>query len=214
MIQLLLACKPKVNVKNKQGYMAMSYAMQFSDPRNLIMKLFDAGADANVKFKDGKSQHTPLTYFTEKNFIKGIDKAILMGADVDEKNGDGNTALMIASRNRNHKIVQKLIECKGNAKITSLNGQPAIQYALDNHYTTTVVMKLLETGGDVNDHDKRGTSPLLYFASKNCVDGIDKAMMLGANVDQSDTNGDTALIIFGPIFFNMNFFFKDIVLTG
>ena len=115
------------------------------------------------------------------------------GIDVNAKNSEGYTALILASSNGHKEIVEMLLE-KGadvNAK-DKYNATALIKASSNGH--TEIVAKLLDAGADVNAKNDYGYTALIQ-ASRNKHTEI-VAMLLDnrADVNATDDDGDTALM--------------------
>ncbi|EKD52329.1 MAG: ankyrin repeat protein, partial [uncultured bacterium] len=110
-MEILLGAQANVNRKNSQGQTALhrSVSRQYQNATELLLS---HGADVNVQ--DTKSSDTPLMRLcaesphTQPNeaFFKML---ITQGAKLDIENKFGDTALLIAARVRNTKMVDLLI---------------------------------------------------------------------------------------------------------
>ena len=127
-----------VNAKDKNGKTALMIAAQ-NTISNAVRVLIDAGADVNVKDNNGKTalmiavcrnyefrdlysgkkkkrrQAAVMAYYINKSLINILNSLIEAGADINAKDHDGRTALMIATEHgngRNHEVLSILAEAE------------------------------------------------------------------------------------------------------
>lgn len=98
----------------------------------------------------------------------GIWKAISTGADVEEKDEAGMTALMYAAAyNKNPLSAQELIKFGADVKARSNDGRTALMYAAALNPTADVLDILLKAGSEVNARTDEGWTALTWAVSKN-----------------------------------------------
>ena len=119
------------------------------------------------------------------------------GIDVNAKNSDGYTALILASSNGRTEIVKMLLEKRADVNAKDKYNATALIKASSNGHTE-IVAKLLDAGADVNAKNDYGYTALIQASrnkSRNKHTEI-VAMLLdnGADVNATDDDGDTALM--------------------
>ena len=94
-----------------------------------------------------------------------IDKLIKNGADVNAKDKDGNTPLMLASfGSLNSDAVKALI--KAGANVNAKNNEGLTPLMLAAIYNPDALKILIKAGADVNAKDNVGDTPLTYAILK------------------------------------------------
>ena len=114
------------------------------------------------------------------------------GADVNTKDEDHDTPLILSACNGFDKVVALLIEKGADVNAANSYGSTALMYACDGNFDKVVYL-LLAAGADVNVVERDGGTPLLWAAyggSPNCVQMV---ISKGADVNTSDNHGYTAL---------------------
>ena len=141
-VTALLSGDADVNMQDKNGKAALSYAIQ-SGSVKIIELLLDAGADidqntplmsavqsrhygivqlllkrkANVNFQDGESMRTPLMIAANYGDLKIVDLLIKHGADVDLRDGEGYYALLTAVERQHYNVSRLLLKKKAKSDL-------------------------------------------------------------------------------------------------
>jgi ankyrin repeat protein len=157
----------------------------------------------NVNIKD-KNMDTPLLCAAkEAHNPEIINFLIKSKANLEERDNDGHTPLMIAiSRNYSYpEIALTLI--KAGADVNAVYNKPyyneykntPLMYAAYMQNTPFVIQSLIEAGADVNAKNHDGSTPLL-IASRyvNNPDIIDILLKAGAKIDEKNKDGFTPLM--------------------
>ena len=117
------------------------------------------------------------------------------GANVHHANQYGDTALISASWNDDHKeIVTALLGAGANVHHANQYGYTALIWASEKGHTE-IVRALLEAGaGKTINHPNQYGCTALIWASQNGQEGIVRALLaMGAGVDHVTKKGNTAL---------------------
>jgi len=122
-----------------------------------------------------------------------VEELLANGADVNAKNKDGWSALMVASLKGHTEIVKALLANSADVNAKDFVGTTALMLASFKGHTETV-MVLLAKGADVNANMKGGTA--LISASQEGHTEIVKALLAnGTDVNAKDFIGRTALML-------------------
>jgi len=118
--------------------------------------------------------------------------------DVNVKDEDGNTALNLAVKNNNPKIVQTLLNNNANPNIpyTYMNGFTALIVAVRNN-NPTIVQMLLDEGANPYIQDHYGCTALHRVTRNTNSEIVQMLLDKGANPNIQDIDGWTAL--FGAV---------------
>jgi ankyrin repeat protein len=100
----------------------------------------------------------------EKGDIATVQALLAKGVDVNAKDKDGRTALMLASWKGQVEVVKELLAKSADANAKDNYGGTALMFAAQEDHTETV-QALLSKGADVNAADKEGNTPLHYAAA-------------------------------------------------
>ena len=145
-VRMLLEAKADVNAKTENGDTALICAAQYS----LVQKLAHALAKGMLKEAgieaDSKGTSTKSTQVEDAKVGEEIVRALLAArADVNARNGQGQTALMYASIDGNPGIVRALLAARADVKARNKEGQTALGIAKD--CKNDEVVKLLRAAG-------------------------------------------------------------------
>ena len=126
--------------------------------------------------------------------VESIEKLVDNQVNVNVKNENGMTPLMIATQNSHVQLVEVLIQAGADVNtFNSVTGDTSLIYASDSGQSSCM-QKLLEYNAKVNIHGKNGDTALIC-AARN---GHDKCLQVlidtGANLNIQNNNGNTALI--------------------
>jgi ankyrin repeat protein len=117
------------------------------------------------------------------------------GADVNQSQGDGMTALHWAATNGNMELVEMLLYAGANVRATTrLGGYTPLHIATQGG-RAAVIDALTKAGADVNAATSTGATPLMLAATSGSTDTVKRLLDLGAKIDAVDkANDETALM--------------------
>jgi ankyrin repeat protein len=192
-LDLLISKGVDYKTPNKEGANAFLFAAQggrgFSNPISVYEYLKNLGLNPNMVTKDG---YTPLHRLAYNNKDKAIFNLFLAaGADVNQKDTNGNTPFINAAARNNIEMVKLLSTDVSNFNAKNNEGQTPLMLALENN-TPEVVEYLLSKGADAALSDNSGNSMAYYWAAsynaKNIAAFEEKRKML----ENKDVVFDTA----------------------
>lgn len=194
----------------QDGSTALHWAVHHDDAA-LVQKLLKEGANPNAVNDYGA---TPLSEAAISGNPVVLSALIKAGADVNAVNPSGQTALMVLARTSNVAAVRVLL--KAGARINAaeaVRGQTALMWAAAQGQPA-MVRELIAQGADVNartavnEHQRQvsgepraqyrpagGFTPLLFAARQGCLDCVKALVGKGAQIDYTDPEGVTALIV-------------------
>ncbi|MBS0627285.1 MAG: ankyrin repeat domain-containing protein, partial [Verrucomicrobia bacterium] len=215
----------KINLVSKTfGAPDISWIHIASDSGDLanVIRLLNAGADANTVNSDGTTPLTTASYNGHIDVVKSlieakaninqsdpagqtalyisvfkghteITKALLQaGADVNKPTLRGLTPLIIASYKGHIEVVKSLLEANANINQSDAVGQTPLFFSVFNGHTE-ITKVLLQAGADVNKSTLEGITPLIAASLNGDIETVKALLKAGADLDISNDKGETAL---------------------
>ena len=105
------------------------------------------------------------------NKVSKILDSKAIKSDVNAKDKNGDTALILAANNGKVEVVEKLLGKGADVNLADKNGNTALIWAANNG-KVEVVEKLLAKGADVNLANKDGYTALMLAASNGKVEVV------------------------------------------
>ena len=129
-----------------------------------------------------------------------VAKSLLeKGANVNERDPDGNTPLMIAAAGNEYlpypvPLVQVLIDARASLEARDSKGRTALHRAAAEG-KTDVVGLLADSGALINKQANDGATPLFYAVQSGKLPVVQLMIAHHAQVDLADASGSTPLMI-------------------
>jgi len=122
--------------------------------------------------------------------------SLLLDARVapDFLDGDGLTALMLASANGTVECLKALLAAGANKDLQSVQGATALMEAAKGGCEEFISL-LLHKGFQIDSQCKNGRTPLMEAAHKGRLSSCELLVKLGASVLLQNTKGQTALVL-------------------
>ncbi len=169
-----------VNGNPESLYFMLSKAIEFGMENN-----------ENLKLDEEKSNNT-LAIAVVKGDIKAVRSLISMGANVNYKDADGMSPLMIASAYEHNDVVKFLLEEGAHIEDRDKEGDSALMYAALGG-SAAVVSNLIKAGADFKAVDGQGKTCLMLAAVPGHFDIVRVLIEAGVDVNAKDSKGSTAL---------------------
>ncbi|XP_014205835.1 uncharacterized protein LOC106637542 [Copidosoma floridanum] len=192
LVKLLLDSGANVNDCDLYRKTALHLAVEFAD-RRMIKLLLGHKADVNVKNCHGR---TPLHLAVRRGCLDIAKMLLARGADVNDSVCDFEeyrwTALHMAVRNKDEKMVRTLLGYRADVNARDILGQVPFHLAIRGE-DEGIVECLLRHGARVDSRRKDGKT-CLHFAAENQRPRIARILLArGASVNEATINGRTAL---------------------
>ena len=204
--------KADVNIAEPDGMTALHWAARADDAEAADL-LIRAGAKVNAASRYGV---TPLSLAATNGSAKVTDLLIAAGADVNASLPDGETVLMTAARAGHPQVIRALLVRGANVNATErTQQQTAVTWAaVENN--GAAIRVLAEGGANLNARSaildfpefkwitsgmvstslpRGGWTPLMFAARENSIDAARALAEVGADLNQRDPEGTTALIL-------------------
>ena len=146
-----------------------------------------------ISAEEAKKLGLELIEKAEVGDLDAVMELVGKGSNVDEKDEDGDTALMIASKNGHVEVVKALIENGAKVDEKNNNDDTPLMWASGDG-TVEVVKALLDAGAKVDEKDEDDVTALMCASGWGHVEVVEALLDAGAKVDEKDEDGDTALI--------------------
>ena len=159
------------NTQQENGLTFLMIACKFCQ-FDIVRTLLVNGADPNICDSDGNNalHYILMSDSSEENKLVIIDMLLSMNMNVNARNTDGVTALMIAS----HKGYTEVIKLLGNAdpNVTDKKGMTAVMFACMNGHHEVAEYLLMTYDADPLPTNKYGLSSLSYGAMGGHIEVI------------------------------------------
>jgi ankyrin repeat protein len=119
-------------------------------------------------------------------------KLIAAGADVNLRDENGRTALLLAFEFENYEIANLLLEKNADVNVSNANRQTPLHFATWQE-NLALVKKLVGQKANVNSRDEKNSTPLIYAAMRSRLDISEVLIAGGANLNLLSDAGATAL---------------------
>ena len=179
---------------NNQTALMISCLMQNVDA---ITVLLDSRADPNIADADG---NTCLHCAVKQGCNKYVCQALLNhGADVNVRNKNDQTALMMACLKANVDVINILLNAGANPKATDTDGETCLHKAVTKkgkfrmHCNKETLQAIIDHGADVNATNKEDRTALMISCMNGYIDSTNVLLNAGANPNISDADGGTCL---------------------
>lgn len=181
-------------------------AAECSDPEAVNAAFVECERIANALEETEKKD---LLTAVSSNEVTEVRQLINQGADLDERNYETHTPLMIAALLGNREIVEMLLAAGADVDArrddrrtallllcseTSIGGLDGLSISYDQEGTrTSIASLLLQNGADVNATDSVGNTPIILAAAGNHTALVQLLLDNGANVNAKDKHNKAAL---------------------
>ena len=188
LMEELVKAGADVNTRSLQGDTALIHAV-IKRRRESVAKLVRLGAAINIQGHLGRT--ALMRAISPRNptcFQTLVDCRPMLNIQDDF----GCTALMWAVRGSAFDFADKLIKAGADVNLTGSEDSPlCLAVCMKDK---KLVSLLIQTGADVNQATKYGTTPLMLAAVQGHVEHIKKLIQAGADLNLEDGGGRTALV--------------------
>ncbi len=189
-VQALLARLKKssqVNRQDQRGYTALTYAAVAGDAI-ITRKLLNHGADPRQPSRENKP---PMIYAIERGHPDVVLALVESGVNPRKKTASGATPLTSAVTEGHVELAKKLL---GLGIKFPADWNDPVTIAADNGYALIVYL-LHKHGYPIDKPGPWGRTPLMRASDQGETDTVNLLIALGANLDHTDYQGQSALDI-------------------
>ncbi|EAY11159.1 hypothetical protein TVAG_498530 [Trichomonas vaginalis G3] len=115
---------------------------------------------------------------------------ISQGANINEENYEGKTALFYASEKNSKEMAELLLSHGANVNAKKMGKWTALHYALENNSKETAEL-LISHGAKINAKTESGVSPLYFAVRDNYKEMVEFLLSHGAKANETEFYGDT-----------------------
>eukprot|EP00741_Cyanophora_paradoxa_P008855 tig00001388_g8572.t1 len=195
-VRALIEAGANVNHKDRNGTTVLFWAISHGGSDEVVRVLLEKGSDGNEKAE--VVQLAPISMAAKIGRFDVVSVLAECGAEVDAKDEDGCTPLMIAAAAGAHEAVRALLDAGASHEESDDVEQTALHHACEPipgcPIDTEVVRMLLEAGADGDAEDERQLRPLHRACAAACPDAVRLLLEAGAEVDAQDGEGRTPLL--------------------
>jgi hypothetical protein len=192
----------EVTIEGRENSVMAGGAMAVLPTDPLVKAAFDDDLEAlktillnrpDVNVRDERTQATALEHAVQNGNREMLQVLLWAKIDVNARDNDGETVLMMLSDKVTSEIVWDLINNGAKVNLRDNDGDtPLISVAEVNNVEALKV--LLDAGAKVNATNNDGQTALMMAAESGLVHNVRALILAGADVNARDKGGKTALM--------------------
>ena len=196
-VKILIDGRAKVNLTNKKGDSALKNAIY-----NKHYRVANALINARASLKIRINNENLLLYLSKNagdyDYSANMRNILNTGIDVNERDKDGNTALINIASSKDEKYrlkkIRAIIDRKTDINIKNNEGFTALMYLAANGEDSSI-RALISSNPELDIEDKNGNTALIYAAKNNNEEGARAIIRGKPNLNKQNNEGYTALMI-------------------
>ncbi|KAJ3559031.1 hypothetical protein NPX13_g9597 [Xylaria arbuscula] len=201
---ILSQCMPSDYLRALEGLIPLSCveALDLSYIHKIVLGILPVSltcvlqspARQNLDEKD-RNGCTPLMHAAKHGNIAAVRDLISAGAEVNEVNLHGETAMhraITSGTEGDMACVDALLQAGSSCNASTLHGYSCLHLAAQRNYVA-ISRRLIDAGADIQAQTCYGQTPMWRAAHKNAVDMIRYLYSLGASLESTDSDGETPL---------------------
>lgn len=140
-----------------------------------------------------ENQQSELIIGTAEGDLNKVKAELTAGADPNEQDTEGWTALMWAAQDNDIKMMELLLQNGADPMIQDLYEETALNKATTQG-NIEAIRTLINAGADPNHAKNYGGVPLMDAISSKNIETVKVLLELGADINAEDSDGMTALM--------------------
>ena len=178
--------------KMEDGNPSLSLAASRGD-LNSVRYLLQKGVDVNERDLSANTALLSVVKFGNgPSVFKIVQLLISSGADINAKNRNSETPLLISCQEDLYNVAELLLERGCETNIKNVDSYSPLLYAVENNNRKLTEM-LLQYGADANVKSNDKTTPLHLAAVNRSVHTAELLLQHGADIEATDELGRTGL---------------------
>lgn len=191
LVQALLACGARQDMKNKDGDTALALARKKG--LEYIAQLLEKAASGVLPSPPVDAATDPLFQAVKKGRLKDVKALVAGGADVNLRDTSGSTPLLHAADGNSPAMVRLLLRLGADVNAKNGSNNTALLYAaLKGHERAAA--ELLKNKADANARNMAGQDALIFAATGGKTKMVGALLASGARTDNTYGEGKTALL--------------------
>lgn len=147
-----------------------------------------------LREKSANPQTNILTSAVDEDNLCQVKEIIANGADINDRDADGLTALITASAKSRFSILNELLVLGANPNIGDDDEKTALMYAIgESNYRIQICFNLIQAGADINAQDNYGKTALMEAANLGSLSSVQLLIKMNADINIKDREGKSAL---------------------
>ena len=135
-----------------------------------------------------------IMYRCDDGAVRTVKWALDNGADVDARNENGWTALMLAAKHVRKKCLTLLLDRGADVNARNDDGRTPLMVVATETLIPEFMTILLDQGADINALDDDGYTALMFIAARGSAECVELLLDRGADINAQDVCGKTALM--------------------
>jgi hypothetical protein len=182
----LMGFGKKPGVYNVELFYQARVEINYETPAKIIAQITDNKQTAAEKYLD----------YAEKGDCAMVEFLLKQGVDINARNKNGATALIVSAFAGNHKVAIFLIDQGIDINCPDNGGFTALMVASEcTKADKEVVKKLIERGANVNAVSNRGSTALMAAAKIGHADIVELLVSSGADINARNTDHNVTPLI-------------------
>lgn len=157
-----------------------------------VEMLREAGATAGSRNRFGENMLTRTAGGKDKD-VRLLRTLLKAGVDPEESNRNGETALIVAVKNRRSKHLRLLLSAGADSNARAPDGWTGLMYAVRTNQPE-IVGELIGAGASVDAMSASGWTPLMMAAQEGRQDALELLLAAGADPNLGSQAGLNPLI--------------------